>query len=186
MAHSVEFLLDDTSDQRIRHQWAALADAGLPNQASIRSSTNRPHVTAIAAGHIASGIDAALSTVAMRLPFPASLGGIVVFGDGHRRVVARLVVPTTELLSMHSAIVRLGSEHATSDGHESGLFDHCRPGHWTPHVTLARRVEVEAIPDVLRVLGTVAAPPDAPTTITALRRWDPDTVSEHIVGGRAC
>lgn len=192
MAHSVEFLLDEASELQIREQWMALADAQLPSQADIRSATNRPHITAIAAEQISAEVDGALATVGMRLPFAVRLGGLVVFGHGPRRVIARLVVPTTELLSVHSAIVRLGAEFARRSTPAavagSGLFDHCMPGSWTPHVTLARRVPLDRIGAVLGILSATDPEPDpaAVVTVTGLRRWDPDTGTDHIVGGRSC
>ncbi|QTI67453.1 2'-5' RNA ligase family protein [Gordonia polyisoprenivorans] len=187
MAHSVEFLVDDASDQQIRTQWAALADAGLPSQAGIASSTNRPHITALAAAHIAPGIDTALATVGMRLPFTVALGGVVVFGYGRKRVVARLVVPTSELLSTHAAAVRLGAPFATDHKGRAGVFDHCVPGSWTPHVTLARRVPLEQLPALFHALEPYdPVIGEAPMTVVGLRRWDSDTRTARVIGGRAC
>lgn len=187
MAHSVEFLLDHTSDQQIRTQWAALAEAGLPNQAAIRASTNRPHITAIAAPRISPEIDGALATLGMRLPVAVTLGDIVVLGSGPRRVVARLVVPTSELLSVHAAIVRLGAEYTSNpDRTGTGLFAHSRPGAWTPHVTLARRVRIEQLAAVFEILAETGTGDHASvqTTITGLRRWDSDATTEHLVDAR--
>ncbi len=42
--HSVEALLDATTDTAVRKEWAALAEAGLPSQAAHRGPTNAPHV----------------------------------------------------------------------------------------------------------------------------------------------
>ncbi|MGW0035919.1 2'-5' RNA ligase family protein [Gordonia sp. NPDC003376] len=178
MAHSVEFLLDDPSDQQIRSQWAALSAAGLPSAERIRSATNRPHVTAMAATGISPQVDGELAAVAMHLPFPVTLGAVIIFGHGSHRVLARLVVPSSELLSVHATIVRMGAQHALDDTGVPTLFAHSRPGAWTPHVTLARRVRTDEIPAALEVLGT----DPIEGSVQALRRWDGDTHAEHVIG----
>ena len=61
VAHSIELLPDDDTDVWFRRRWAALADAGLPSAQRVRSDTNRPHVTLLAARHIAAAADAVLS-----------------------------------------------------------------------------------------------------------------------------
>ncbi|MGC4935768.1 2'-5' RNA ligase family protein [Gordonia sp. DT30] len=186
MVHSIEFLLDDAGDQRIRAQWAALAEAGLPSQARIHSATNRPHITAIAAGTVSAEVDAALATVGMRLPTPVTLGAVVMFGHGPRRVLARLVVPTAELLSVHAAIVRLDAEHTARADGSASMFEHSHPGSWTAHITLARRVEVDQIGRALQVLDATHRENDNATAVIALRRWDGDAEVEHVVAGRNC
>ena len=187
VAHSVELLLDDASDQRIRDDWQRLRDAGLPSQIDNRSPTNRPHITLIAAERIDPLIDAALAPVSMRLPFSAIIGAPIVFGTGPRRTLARLVVPSTELLSVHAQVVRLGAGHTATNG-TSSVFDHCRPGAWTPHVTLARRLGPEQIGEALAVLDDNAVDHAAPlpVTVSGLRRWDGDAKSDHVLAGRAC
>ena len=49
MAHSLEVLLDDHGEAAVRSIWQALEDAGLPSQVRVKSPTNRPHVTLVAA-----------------------------------------------------------------------------------------------------------------------------------------
>lgn len=186
MAHSVELLLDDACDQHIRQQWAALGDAGLPSAADIRSATNRPHITAIAATRISPEIDAALGTVAMRLPIRVTLGDVVVFGRGARRVLARLIVPSSELLSVHASIVRAGAVH-TADRHgQESLFAHTRPGSWTAHITVARRIGLDEIGRALETLDSVHSADIDSATITAVRRWDGDAKVDHVIAGRSC
>ncbi|RPA63547.1 2'-5' RNA ligase family protein [Gordonia oryzae] len=184
MAHSVEFLLDEACDQYIRQQWATLGDAGLPSAADNGSATNRPHITAMAAARISPDIDAALGTVAMRLPIRVTLGDVVVFGHGARRVLARLIVPSAELLSVHASIVRVGAA-LTADNHgQESLFAHTRPGSWTPHLTVARRIGLDKIGRALETLDSVH--PADTATITGVRRWDGDAKVEHVISGRSC
>jgi len=164
MAHSVELLFDEATDAAIRRQWAALAEAGLPSQARHRSPTNRPHVTLTVAEHVDPAVDEALGALAARLPLPCRVGAPLVFGRTSA-VVARLIVPSQELLSVHAAV-----DEVCTPAMPSGPFPHARPGHWTPHVTLARRL---APADLAAVLEVVAAD-DVAGVFAGLRRWDGD------------
>jgi hypothetical protein len=93
---------------------------------------------------------------------------------GSRRfVLARLVVPTAELLALHRAVA--GAMEAAPDVPERVRVD-C----WTPHVTIARGLAVEQVDAALAVLGTV---PALDGTIEAVRRWDPDAGRTWVVGG---
>jgi hypothetical protein len=49
---------------------------------------------------------------------------------------------------------------------------HTVPGGWTPHVTLARRLRLESLPEAIAVIG----PPRAGQGV-ALRRWDAETAT---------
>ncbi|WP_238421572.1 2'-5' RNA ligase family protein [Gordonia sp. 'Campus'] len=181
MAHSLELILDDPSDQQVRDEWAVLAEAGLPHQGRVASTTNRPHVTLIAASTIDPGADAALTPAAMRLPVDMMLGAPLVFGNGRRSTLARLVVPTTELLSIHTQVDRLAAEFLGRDS--SPAFAHTQPGRWTPHVTLARRLDPDQLAHALGILDLRA---EIAGSFVALRRWDPDAGVDHILPGRAC
>ena len=44
------------------------ARSGIPSAAAIRSSTNRPHITLLAAGRIAPAVDRELAALADRFP----------------------------------------------------------------------------------------------------------------------
>lgn len=180
VAHSVELLPDESIDALIRAEWQALADAGLPSAARIRASSNRPHVTLIAAAHIEGGVDAALGACASDLPLPCRIGAPVLFGRGARRTLARVVVPSAALLSVHAQVF----ETATPFLGENGAFAHAAPDSWTPHITLARRVDTTQLAAVLEVLDDLGQF-DAAGSFTAVRRWDPDTRLDHIVAGSA-
>ncbi|WP_055475858.1 2'-5' RNA ligase family protein [Gordonia sp. HS-NH1] len=191
MAHSLELLLDDSSDQQVRAEWAALATAGLPHQGRVASATNRPHVTLVAASRIDPQADAALAGVAMRLPVGMRLGAPIVFGAGTRSTLARLVVPSSELLSVHAQVCRLSADFVESGqagasatpGSRGSAFAHTSPGQWTPHVTLARRMDAEQLVRALAVLDPRA---EIVGEFTALRRWDPDEGADVVLAGRAC
>ncbi|ROZ87715.1 2'-5' RNA ligase family protein [Gordonia sp. OPL2] len=184
MVHSLELLLDEPSDQQVRDEWDALAAAGLPNQSAHRAPSNRPHVTLAAAGHIAASADAALVPVGMRLPVPVLLGAPILFGRADRLTLARLVVPSTELLSVHAQTLRLGADHLVDDsGAGAALMPHSLPGHWTPHVTLARRLTADELTRALAVLDTRAT---IEGHAVGLRHWDGDAKTEYVLAGRAC
>lgn len=174
MAHSLELLVDDALDGIIRAQWQTLADAGLPSRARVAAPTNRPHVTLVAAPSIPAAVDAALVPLAMRLPIPVRLGGLVVFGGHNRFVLARLVVASSDLLSIHAATLRLA---AVDDP-----FPHGLPGEWSPHVTLARRMTADQVGTALALLPSAEPRGFA----TAIRRWDGDKHTEHRLTGRNC
>ncbi|MFW0791566.1 2'-5' RNA ligase family protein [Gordonia sp. CPCC 205333] len=177
MTHSIELLLDDAVDRRIRGQWAAVANAGLPSQADVATETNRPHVTLLAAPVIDGGAPQVLGPVAMRLPITCRLGAVVVFGSGSHRTLARLVVPSADLLSVHATVVRLVTPLLPG-----GAVPHTAPGAWTPHVTIARRMTPDQISAALDSLDV----DDAAITFTGLRHWDGDAKTERVLSGRDC
>ena len=140
MAHSIELLLDEGSDQAIRAQWQALADAGLPSQSRVKSPTNRPHITLLAAGKISGEVDDTLRALADRLPLACVIGAPLVFG-GHSMTLARLIVPSVELLELQAEVyARTGAhlaaiEAARKGGHFSeSMFARFKPlachGQW--------------------------------------------------------
>lgn len=182
MAHSIELLLDDHSDQAMRAQWQALADAGLPSQLRVKSATNRPHITLLAAAQISPDVDDVLRGLADRLPFACVIGAPLVFGGaldvGHRAgargmTLARLIVPSAELLDLHAEVYRVARTHLTGDP-----FGHCRPGHWTAHATLGRRLGADEIGPALAAIGDCG---DLSSRIVGLRRWDSDQRVDHIL-----
>ena len=179
MAHSIELLLDARSEAAIRSLWGALDDAGLPSQAHVKSPTNRPHVTLLAARWIGPDVDAALRELASRFPFGCVVGAPLVFG-GPRQTLARLIVPSTELLDLHQAVYRQCLPHLTADP-----YPHSRPGHWTPHATLGRRFGEAEIGPALAVVNRPAAggARDIQAQVTGLRRWDPDARVDHLLVG---
>lgn len=171
MAHSVELLFDSDAEESIRRQWAALAEAGLPSQAHHRSPTNRPHVTLTVAERIDAGVDDALRATARLLPVACRIGAPVVFGR-KSLVLARLIVPDTELLRVHESVHAICAPHMPA-----GPFPHARPGEWTPHVTLARRL---APGDLAAALDAVYAD-TAAGTFAGLRRWDGDARVDTLI-----
>lgn len=175
MVHSVELTFDRDTDAAVRRLWNDLADAGIRSQAAHRSPSNRPHVTLTVAAAMADGVDAALAPLAARLPLRCVLGAPMLFGRRTFTLV-RLVVPSAELLDMHSAV------HETCLPYlgEAGPLPHAAPGQWTPHVTLARRLSGEQLPTALGLAGMAQ---DIAATAVGLRHWDGDQRVEHPIGG---
>ena len=184
MVQSVELLLDPDIESLVVADWARLADADLPNAGRNPSPSNRPHVTLFAAPSIPPEQEPALGALAGALPLTVRLGGIVLFGGFGRRapegagngagarsefVVARLVVASRALLELQSAV----SAIATGTGVEPP--PHLRPGEWTAHVTLARRLGPSQVAAALSVLP---AGRDLVGEGLALRRWDGEQKKE--------
>ncbi|WP_072807384.1 2'-5' RNA ligase family protein [Rhodococcoides yunnanense] len=171
MVQSVELLLDDALDAAVRAEWQVLVDADLPSQGRHRGESNRPHVTVSVADEFEE-LDRGIASTPLAVLFPIRLGPFVVFRGKHA-TLARLVIPSRDLLSLHDAVSSLaGTSH--------GLRAHTAPGHWTPHVTLARRLTEAELAAALRRLDSVPAVLTGATV--ALRRWDGERKVEWPVG----
>lgn len=169
--HHVELLLDPDTDAAVREQWRLLDAAGLPSQARHRGASNRPHVTLTMsrAWPEPAGLREATAALAA-LPVPVRLGAPVVFGR-EPYILARLVVVTDALLTLHRDLVErlppLASELLV-------------PDRWTPHVTLGRRLSAGQVGEALAVL---APAPERHATLDLARHWDSDArVDEPFVG----
>ena len=82
-----------------------------------------------------------------RLPIRCVVGAPLLFGRSPFTLV-RLVVPTPELLATQAEVHRLSLPHLIP-----GPADNTLPGRWTPHVTLARRVDATQLARVLTNRG---------------------------------
>ena len=86
------------------------------------------------------------------------------FGGPARVVLARHVVVTAALQELHVAVAqRLGLPEPR--------YANTAAGHWSPHVTLARRLDAHQLPDALRAVRVEPLRGQA----TALRVWDATT-----------
>lgn len=162
---SVELLLDTASEAVVRHQWRALAEAGLASLHRHTGESNAPHVTLAVRQRIPPELDGALAGAVTGLPVPLVLGGLLVFCR-RRCVLARAVVPSRELLDLQSAVHEVLEAAGETTGPSA---THLAPGAWTPHVTLARNLTVDEVGTAVAALGAVA---DARASATAVRRWD--------------
>ncbi|WP_460512763.1 2'-5' RNA ligase family protein [Frigoribacterium salinisoli] len=164
--HSIELLLDASTDAAVRDQWQVLRAADLPTQADHQGATNAPHVTLAARPLFDDSADERLGEVLAALPLPVDLGALVVFGAPPRGLVlARLVVVTTALLDLHAHV-------HDALGAAVGDARHTTPGHWTPHVTLAHRMTPEQLSRALQALDDADGAALEGATLSSGRRWD--------------
>lgn len=168
MVHSIELVFDHVTELALRRIWTDLAAAGIPSQAP----ASRPHVTLVVADGIAPEVDALLAPVAQQLPLRCAIGASVLFGRANA-VLARLVVPTTELLAVHADVHRVCGPYVVPSPLPNSL-----PGHWTAHVTLARRIGDPQLGRALRVAGR---PAEIAGRVAGLRRWDGNNKIEHLI-----
>ncbi|WP_156687801.1 2'-5' RNA ligase family protein [Mycobacterium sp. Marseille-P9652] len=168
MVHSIELLFDEATEATLRDMWEALAAADIPSQAP----AGRPHVTLAVADRIAEDVDALLRPLTARLPLPCAVGAPLLLGR-NSAILTRLIVPTAALLDLHAHVHRISLDHLLPAPAPNSL-----PGHWTPHVTLARRVAGPALSRALHITGR---PPEIPGSFAALRRWDGDKKVDYLI-----
>ncbi len=173
---SLELLLDRATEDAVRAEWAALADAHMSSLAPHTSPSNRPHVTLLVRATLPPLDAALLARIAATLPLTVTLGEPILFGEGDRRVFVRPVALTPELEDLHrmlhagvavDASTAPPSEQAGGGSAGDADAPHTRPGEWTPHVTLARRLRVSDIPAARALVAG-----ELHGQVTALRRWD--------------
>lgn len=169
MVQSVELLLEPAGDAAVREQWRQLTDAALPSQGQHRGASNRPHITLFVAHEVTAELDDRVRDALAAPDFEIRLGGFVVFG-GRRQILARSVIPSRALLELHRDVARAARGCR-------GVPDHILPDAWTPHVTLARRIEPARLGEAVQMLGS--------TTIVTrsgpVRRWDGTEKSEWLL-----
>ncbi len=170
MAHSIELIFDESTDAAIGRQWDALATAGLPSQGNIRSASNRPHVTLIAADSLDPDVDRELAALTDVIGMDLNIGALLLF-RGRRATAARLVVPSTELLALHRQVFTLAAPHIGGQP-----LTHIEPGSWTAHITLARRLADDQMGLLMTTLHD--SPDMFCAQVSGLRRWNGDTREE--------
>ncbi|MFF3179424.1 2'-5' RNA ligase family protein [Rhodococcus pyridinivorans] len=171
MVQSVELLLDAPLDTAVRDEWTRLLDAGLHSQGRVRSESNRPHVTLFVAHALPDELEDALQATITVRRITLRLGGVVIFG-GRYATLARTVVPSIELLELQARVFEVLSECP-------GIPAHIRPGEWTPHVTLARRVPAARIGTA--VLAAQTPERQLTGSSAGVRRWDGEAKREWLL-----
>lgn len=169
MVHSIELLFDAATEAAIRRAWDELAAAGIPSQAP----ASRPHVTLAVAASIDPAVAEPLRAIARLLPLGCAVGAAVLFGRADA-VLARLIVPTAELLALHAQVHRTAAPYLAP-----GPMRNSVPGQWTAHVTLARRVRGAQLGRALRIANR---PSQLDGEFVGLRRWDGGKRAEHVIG----
>lgn len=158
---SVELLLDSGTEERVRADWSRLAEAGLSSLGAHPAPSNRPHITLLVRSALA---PVAFSSAVSLLPVPIDLVEPLTFIRRDRAVLAWRVSVGDELRALHQAV-----HDAVPAGDDA---PHTIPGEWTPHITLARRLRLDSLPDALGLIG----PPLTGAGIS-LRRWDAATAT---------
>lgn len=168
MVHSIELLLDPDTEAATRRGWAALSEVGLRSP----GQTSRPHVTLAVADAISADVDAPLAATTPLLPLRCRIGGLMVFGES-RFTLVRQVVPTVELLSLQAEVHRICLPYLTP-----GPASNTLPGQWSPHLTMARRVDPAQLARAvtIRRLGR-----DITGSVVGLRRWDGNHRVEYVI-----
>ncbi|MGV0742727.1 2'-5' RNA ligase family protein [Mycolicibacterium sp. XJ870] len=169
MVHSVELVFDADTEAAVRHIWDGLREAGIPSQAP----AGRPHATLTVAQYIDPQVETLLLPTLDRLPLPCRLGATLIFGRS-AGVLARLLVPSPELLEVQAEVYRSCLPYT-----EPAPMPHAETGQWTPHVTLARRLPPTKLALALRIAGR---PAEIAGRVVGLRRWDGDKRVEHPIG----
>lgn len=158
---SIELVLDPDTEARVREDWTRLADAGLSSLGLHPAPSNRPHITLLVRPALA---PISFSPAVSLLPIPVELAEPVTFTHRGRAVLAWRVTPDDPLRELHRVV------HATAPPGDDA--PHTAPRDWTPHVTLARRLRIDALPEALAMLG-----PSCRGTGEELRRWDSATAT---------
>jgi hypothetical protein len=169
MVHSVELVFDRDTEDAVRHIWDSLREAGIPSQAP----ASRPHVTLAVATAIDVAVDPLLTALGDRFPLACVIGAPLLFGRG-QLILTRLIVPTAELIALHTDVHRLCLPHL-----QPGPMANSLPGHWTGHVTMARRVVPARLGKALRIAGE---PTEISGAFAGLRRWDGNAKREFPIG----
>jgi 2'-5' RNA ligase len=170
MAHSVELLFDADTESAVRRIWEDLMTVGVRSQAAHTSPSNRPHVTLTVAQRMDHAVIDRLRPVLARLPLECRIGAPMLFGSRAVTLV-RLVVPTAELLGLQAEVHRICLPHMLD-----GPLANVERGTWTPHVTLARRIPPDQLPQAFTLpqFGQ-----DVRGRVTGLRFWDGEAKVVH-------
>lgn len=163
MVQSVELLLDARLEAMVRHEWESLVEAGVSRRLRRGGAPAVPHVTVGVAASIPAQVEDALHAIDHGFGLDLRLGGLLLLG-GRSSVLVRLVVPSAALLELQATVWEALRTCP-------GVPDTMAPGRWTPHVTLARRVDSSDLATAVDVLGGRTS---AAGFVAGMRRWDGD------------
>jgi 2'-5' RNA ligase len=139
---SLCLLLDERGDRAVRRLWRQLEDDGLPSLSGHTHGRHVPHLT------LATLVDASVDEVRRPLDgLPEGRPERVTFtalGTFTRSRCSLVPAVPTELLRRHDRVVAALLAAGTR------VHPHYLPGEWLPHLTLATRCQVEALPRIAR------------------------------------
>ena len=135
---SVCLLLDERTDRAVRGLWRRLEADGVRTLASYTHGRHVPHLTlASLGGSDVDGVTRALADVPAALSMQVGLHALGIFT---RSRCWLLPTVSADLLDLQESVAEA---LRSQDVHR-----HYRPGAWQPHVTVAPRTPVEALPVV--------------------------------------
>jgi 2'-5' RNA ligase len=167
MAQSVELLFDQRAEEIIRAAWERLAEVGLPSEYRAPESLHhRPHLTLFAADEIAAESEERLPGLVSGLALKLQIGAPMFFAQGRRRfILVRHVPASVPLLEVQRRVA-----HACR-ADDKGQFG---PARWSPHITVARRLDSRQAGRALALLGVTPSWSDVDAEVIGCRRWDGD------------
>ena len=158
----MELTLDSSAEAALVSQWDRLAAAGLARPKRPEPDGHHlPHITLYAADAIPEAAESALPEIVAGVSLTIHIGALMIFGPRQGEcILVRHVSASVELLELqHRVAQACGAD-------PEGQFG---PGRWSPHVTLARRVQSDHIGQAVKVLGSRG---ELKATIQRCRRWD--------------
>jgi 2'-5' RNA ligase len=162
VAQSVELTLDSAAEAALVAQLDRLAAAGLARARRPEpQGQHLPHVTLYAADAIPEASEAVLPEIVADIELTVRIGAVMIFGPRSGRcILVRQVLASVELLELQQRVaLACGADPAGQFGR----------GHWSPHVTLARRVPSDQVGKAVSVLGSRG---ELDARIERCRRWD--------------
>jgi 2'-5' RNA ligase len=162
VAQSVELTLDPSAEAALVAQWDRLAAAGVAKQQrSDPEGHHRPHLTLYAADAIPEAAESELPEIVAGIDLTVRVGAVMIFGPRNGAcILVRQVLASVELLHLQQQVA------LACEADPRGQFG---AGHWSPHVTLARRVLSDDVGKAVSVLGSHG---ELNARIQRCRRWD--------------
>jgi hypothetical protein len=155
---SVELIPDAEIDRAVREDWDRLLGSDLPSSGRNPAPSNRPHVTLAVRERLDPAVFAGLAEM---LPVGLDLGGVLLLGHRDRYVLARQVIVSSALLTVHRAVAELA-------GRPEPRYSNTGVDHWTPHITLARGLTAVRLATAMRTIRA----PHLSGQATGARVWD--------------
>ncbi|MFK4805661.1 2'-5' RNA ligase family protein [Microbacterium sp. ZW CA_36] len=155
---SVELIPDAEIDGAVRDDWDRLLGADLPSSGRNPAPSNRPHVTLAVRDRVD---PAAFASIAELLPVALELAGFVLLGHRDRYVLARHVVVSAPLLTVHRVVAEIA-------GRPEPRYSNTGIDRWTPHMTVARGLTAARLATAMRLVKA----PNVVGQATGARVWD--------------
>jgi 2'-5' RNA ligase superfamily len=144
VALAVCLLFDRRSERAVRGLWDRLEQRGVASLQSHTHGRHVPHVSyAVLRSWDQTAVTAALAELSEGPPLELSFDGVGLFRRGRTWLVAGV---SADFVARQARVV----DAVTATGAE--LHKHYRPGIWLPHCSLAPRVMLAHVPEVVHVV----------------------------------